>query len=721
MLWGISTALSIVAPLFQSPTLPFWKEDISNDDWLVHGSRAKANVFRTDELDELVLANGLVARRFRLSPNAATIGLRELTQGSSLVRAASPEAFVKIDGASYDMGGLDGQPDLGYLTPDWIRTLTANKDSFAFTGFEVGRTEERLQIARKTGDESPHAKWPPPGVSLTLHFSASAGPAHGVQVNVRYELYDGMPIFEKSLTIQNNTGKTIHVDSFALEKLRTTEPESLVEDSRQWLLPNITVLTDYSFGGMEQNSWNQTVYWDTDPQYTTQVNYALTMPCVLRIAPPLGPAVDLKPGEKLNSFHAFEIIHDSWDRERKGLEIRQAYRALAPWILDNPLMLHLTSTDPKVVHTAMDQAAEVGFEMVIFSFGSGLDMEDVSEPNIAKFRGFADYAHSKELRVGGYSLLASRRIDDENDVVDPKTGKTGHAIFGNSPCLGSKWASQYFSHLKSFLERTGFDLLEHDGSYPGDVCASTSHPGHKGLEDSQWQQFQVISEFYRWCRERGIFLNVPDNYMLSGSNKTGMGYREDNWSLPRAQQHIHARQNLYDGTWLKPPSMGWMFVPLVEYHGGGAAATIEPLHEHLADYEKHLVNNLAFGAQACYRGPRLYDSVETKELVAKWVAWFKAHRSILESDVIHLRRADGVHLDGVLHVGPGQAMMVVWNPTSQAQSETWDVPLYYTGLTSFAKVARDGGSARTYRLRRDYSVRMQVDVPANGFAWYTIG
>jgi hypothetical protein len=26
------------------------------------------------------------------------------------------------------------------------------------------------------------------------------------------------------------------------------------------------------------------------------------------------------------------------------------------------------------------------------------------------------------------------------------------------------------------------------------------------------------------------------------------GYREDNWSLPRAQQLIHARQNIFDGT-----------------------------------------------------------------------------------------------------------------------------------------------------------------------------
>ena len=29
--------------------------------------------------------------------------------------------------------------------------------------------------------------------------------------------------------------------------------------------------------------------------------------------------------------------------------------------------------------------------------------------------------------------------------------------------------------------------------------------------------------------------------------------------------------------WTKAPSLGWMFVPLTQYHGGGTAATIEPL------------------------------------------------------------------------------------------------------------------------------------------------
>ena len=56
-----------------------------------------------------------------------------------------------------------------------------------------------------------------------------------------------------------------------------------------------------------------------------------------------------------------------------------------------------------------------------------------------------------------------------------------------------------------------------------------------------------------------------------------------------------------------------MFVPLVQYHGGGADATLEPLSEHLDSYGAHLAQNFASGVQACYRGPRLYDTDETEK------------------------------------------------------------------------------------------------------------
>lgn len=52
---------------------------------------------------------------------------------------------------------------------------------------------------------------------------------------------------------------------------------------------------------------------------------------------------------------------------------------------------------------------------------------------------YADYANSKGVAIGGYSLLSSRSISEKDDVIDPKTGKTGgFAVFGSSPCPGSE-------------------------------------------------------------------------------------------------------------------------------------------------------------------------------------------------------------------------------------------------------------------------------------------
>jgi hypothetical protein len=350
-------------------------------------------------------------------------------------------------------------------------------------------------------------------------------------------------------------------------------------------------------------------------------------------------------------------------------------------------------------------------------------MENEDPEYLARMKDLADYAHARGVELGGYSLLASRRIDEASDVVDPRTGKTGGAVFGNSPCLGSRWGIDYFRKIRSFFEKTGFDILEHDGSYPGDVCASTAHPGHRGLADSQWRQWRTIAEFYAWARGRNIYLNVPDWYFLAGSSKTAVGYREVNWSLPRDRQIVLGRQNLYDGTWEKTPSMGWTFVPLVQYHGGGAEATLEPLAEHLEAYEAHLVQNFGFGVQACYRGTRLYDAPATKALVANWVAWAKTYRSILNSDIVHIRRPDGRGLDAVVHVNPAlreKALLLVFNPTDREITETLTVPLYYAGLTGPARVREGEGKAREHPLDRLGAARIPVRVAPRGFAWFVV-
>ena len=41
-----------------------------------------------------------------------------------------------------------------------------------------------------------------------------------------------------------------------------------------------------------------------------------------------------------------------------------------------------------------------------------------------------------------------------------------------------------------------------------------------------------------------------------------------------------------------------------------------------------MMQNYGSGVQACYRGPRLYDTEETKQLVITVVDWYKKYRDI---------------------------------------------------------------------------------------------
>jgi hypothetical protein len=712
----LAPLLAITSPALASPP----------SDWLVDPRPYVATV--REDKTEITLANGLCSRTIRLAPNAATIAINNFGTGQNEIRGVRPEAMVTLDGKPYAIGGLVGQPIQNYLLPAWVEGMKADPAAFAFRGHRIGRTAERFAWKRRPEWTSAPAAWPPPGVSLELDFVPPAGGPEGVTITVHYELYDGLPLFCKWLTVKNAGKAAITVDSFAAEILAVVEPASMVGGKMADFASyprSMHIETDFSFGGGMDNGVDAPgVRWKLDPQYDTQVNYDRQTPCLLECGPTVGPAVAVAPGGTFESFRVFELLHDSTDRERRGLAQRRMYRTISPWVLENPLIFHVRTADPASVRGAIDQAAEVGFELVIMTFGSGFEIENRDPAYLAQLKELGAYAHSKGIALGGYSLLASRSIDAANDVVNPKTGKPGgFAAFGNSPCIGSAWGQEYFRTLYAFYEATGLDVLEHDGNYPGDVCASSTHPGHKGLADSQWTQWSTIRDFYRWCRGRGVYLNVPDWYYLAGSNKCGMGYRETNWSLPREQQEIIERQNIFDGTWTKTPSMGWMFVPLTEYQGGGAAATIEPLHEHLDHYQRRLTNLLGAGVQACYRGPRLYDTDETKAMVKKQVAWFKQHRAILESDIIHGRRADGADIDWILHVNPTLkdcGMLVVHNPLATDAAREIVVDLTYTGLSGVA-VMRDSAGARTpVTIDGRGRASVKVTVPARGTWWATI-
>ena len=711
-------------------------------DWMLHQGDWKATL--VEEGDRLYFTNGLVQRVFSTYPNGATIGYDNLVTGENLLRSVRPEAQLTLSDIEVDVGGLQGQPIQNYLATDWLIDLRTDSTAFQFDGYKLNPIKARFPWKPRVtwlpeSDQNvPH--WPPAGKELVMTYRIDEnGVKHlmardsstkfsdyaflkNLVVEVHYVLYDNLPVLSKWITVVNEGQQVTSIDRFTSELLAAVEGRNSPGLQGAWSLPNITIQTDYDHGGaMSYEMGEHKAYeWQKDTAYLTQIDYQRRNPCLLVVRPEYGPGQIIAAKEAFNSYRVWELVHDTYDRERKGLQFRKMMRVIAPWVAENPIMMHARFSDDESVKSVIDQCAEVGFEMVILTFGSGVDLEDESPENLERMRELKEYADSKGISIGGYSLLASRRVEEGSNVVSPP-GITPR--FGNAPCVMSEWGNQYFRKLYQYHQVTGHDVFEHDGSYPGDVCASTTHSGHRGLADSRWKQFKRVTDFYKWCRANGIYLNIPDWYFLNGGSKVGMGYRETNWSLPRAQQAIIERQNIYDGTWEKTPSMGWMHVPLMQYHGGGQEATYEPLSENLNDYEQRYKNLFSSGVQAAWRGRRLYDNDTTQAVVKKWVDFYKAHRPILDSDIIHVRRPDGRDYDAILHVNPlleEKGMLVVHNPTSKSIRKNITLNVYYTGLHETVKVSKEGKNPSNYPVSRDYTIDLDIEVGAGEMGWWVL-
>src|SRR5262249_53886299 len=150
---------------------------------------------------------------------------------------------------------------------------------------------------------------------------------------------------------------------------------------------------------------------------------------------------------------------------------RRMYRTLAPWTAENPLMFHVRSAEPAAVRSAIQQASDVGFELLIMTFGSGFNYESRDPAYRAQYKELVEAAKAKGLVLGGYSLLASRGAATAADNTQGQPPK-----YGVMPCLGAKWGMDHLGQLKDFIGEAGLGALEHDGSYPGDRCACTTHP-----------------------------------------------------------------------------------------------------------------------------------------------------------------------------------------------------------------------------------------------------
>ena len=140
-------------------------------------------------------------------------------------------------------------------------------------------------------------------------------------------------------------------------------------------------------------------------------------------------------------------------------------------------------------------------------------------------------------------------------------------------------------------------------------------------------------------------------------------------------------------------------------------------------YGQRLANLFGAGVQACYRGPQLYDSPQTKELVRRWVDFYKRHREVLDGDIIHVRRPDGRDYDAWLHVNPTGAekgLLMVYNPLNESIRRTVKVNLYYTGLRGSAVVSEQEGAPCTLTVDRYGNAFFDVSIPPRSQTWFVI-
>lgn len=304
---------------------------------------------------KLTLSNGLIRREI-LTDGCRTASFCNLQKDEELIDAAYPDFWVSVNGKKY-----------------------SGEDGFEFAELKAAPCLERVPF-QKTETMTAEGPYPPPGKAVEVRYLHRT---LQVQLTVRYELYDGMPVLMKQLSVTNIGKESVTVDNIAADVMRVTQHrDTLFVDS------DYDSTTD--FLGLELSKYAK--------------NYARYRYDTLEIAPAYRMNVKLEKGEEAHSITAYELLFGTDYYEHRLIEVKEMYRRIAPWCTDNVLFFHLISNSTAAIRKAVDQCAEVGLEMVIQSFGSGVNMESGNERYLNRIRAAYNYGHQKGIRMGAYTL-----------------------------------------------------------------------------------------------------------------------------------------------------------------------------------------------------------------------------------------------------------------------------------------------------------------------------
>ena len=301
--------------------------------------------------------------------------------------------------------------------------------SFVYSSHKISEPEAPFHWEPGLRHAPTDLKWPPEGLTLTVELKSPenvSNTAHSdIVVRLNYEMYQGVPILAKWLTVENLGNTPVRVDKVTIENLATQKPYAPLEmDSFPWPWQNDPASVTSSWLYVEASTpHGANISWATDPRASDSpgadeplLTASYTVGPGVIVGRDLGhyrtvdrlkrqPETVKKSGPRvLQSFDTYkvlELVTDSNDRERVAMSRHRMVRLLAPQTQENPIFFHGTNTSDAGFRAAVDQMEEVGYELFIFSFGSGFNMEDIRDEALERMAANVAYAKKKGIEVGG--------------------------------------------------------------------------------------------------------------------------------------------------------------------------------------------------------------------------------------------------------------------------------------------------------------------------------
>jgi len=256
------------------------------------------------------------------------------------------------------------------------------------------------------------------------YFRSDTNGLPGIDVAVHYELYDGLPVLKKWITVKvSPPADPIIVDNLYMEHLRSPNfaPEAITVFQIQPNNPTpfsqqIVPDPNQSFPGRTQQLWFFDQDWDACCDNELHVSYSYYTRLMVGYGPDItfggltgpGALVSSSDPAPFESIAVRLLFHDSTDWERQGLGTRRMQQYLAPQLQETPLYTMITDiSSTKAFQLAISQAAAAGLELVVVGYGAngycGMCPEQLQNATwVQWFKSNVDYAKSLGVAVTAY-------------------------------------------------------------------------------------------------------------------------------------------------------------------------------------------------------------------------------------------------------------------------------------------------------------------------------